>query len=477
MFALQARIRDVRSLWGAPVTVPLEAVTVLVGPNRAGSSNVLFALAAALDPSIGFTYDRDAPRRRQDSHPEVEFVSAAGNELAVMWQPGGVRIVDAPEGTGVQTGHTVLCRVTDTAAEIVRRAPIVRSSTARTQIAQLIRELLSRYIDDIGDVTVAADGDVQVADRLGFPLAEPEIRVAVALAVATYLSEHGPRVAPALLAIESPEAYLHPAAQELVAHLIVEVAHATGTRVVIATASPFVIPRAAEVLVVGIARDVAGRTEVIGVARGDEPQAHLLGGLLRDGGLAQVLDRIGRVAEGTRAVLIVEGGTDEAYLRLAAEILGREDAFDRVVISPSGGAMGAAWSAIVLRAELDVPVVVLLDHDDAGRRARDTLVSRFSFVRAKHIVTYADVIEGGPPGVEAETLFDADLMRRFVRQHSSRMSRGERTYGQAIHVELTATGKSAFVSWLRDHARPEHLTLWNDLLDLVEQRLSPVDVS
>lgn len=473
MGALQARIRDVRSLWGAPVTVPLDDVTVVVGPNRAGSSNVLFALAAAADPSIAFDFERDAPRRRQDPRPEVEFRDEAGNTRTVMWQPDGGRIVDAPDDAVSRTGHAVLCRVTDTAGDIVRRAPIALAGAARKQLSQLIHDLLSRYIDDIGEVTVAADGEIAVFDRLGFPLAEPEIRVAVALAVATHLSEHGPRVPAVLLAIESPEAYLHPAAQELVAHLIVEVAHATSTRVVIATASPFVIPRATAVTVVGIARDVAGRTHVIGVAKGDEPQAQLLGGLLRDSGLAQVLDRVGRVAEGTRAVLIVEGGTDEAYLRLAARLLGRDHALENVIISASGGAMGAVWSAIVLRAELDVPVVVLLDHDDAGRRARDTLVSRFGFVRAKHIVTYADVIEGGPPGVEAETLFDADLVRRFVKQHGNGTSRGERTYGQAVHIELTSSGKSSFVGWLHDHARPEHLELWNDLLDLVEQRLSP----
>jgi hypothetical protein len=70
---------------------------------------------------------------------------------------------------------------------------------------------------------------------------------------------------------------------------------------------------------------------------GDGPQAHLLGGLLRDAGLANVLDRVGRVPADTRAVLVVEGGTDEAYLRLAADRLGRREVLEGRGDLPSAG--------------------------------------------------------------------------------------------------------------------------------------------
>jgi putative ATP-dependent endonuclease of the OLD family len=222
---------------------------------------------------------------------------------------------------------------------------------------------------------------------------------------------------------------------------------------------------------VALAQDAEGRTGVVGSAAGDAPQASLLGGLLRDAGLAGVLDRLALVPPGTRAVLVVEGGTDEAYLRLAADRLGRTDVLEDVVILPSSGAMGAALAAIVLRAEVAIPTVVLLDHDDAGRRARDTLVSRFDFSRAREVVTYADVVEGGPPGVEAETLFAPELLRRFVSSHGPGTTTGERIHGEVVTVVLTSAGKSAFVGWAQSHARADDLERWGALLDLLAERL------
>jgi hypothetical protein len=153
--------------------------------------------------------------------------------------------------------------------------------------------------------------------------------------------------------------------------------------------------------------------------------------------------------------------------------LGRHASLEDVVIRPAGGAMAAALAAVLLRAETDVPVVVLLDADDAGRRARTTLVSRFGFDRATQVVTYADVFDGAPPGVEAETLFDVELVRRFVRERGRAASRGERRLHTLPHVELTSSGKSSFVGWLDQHADPEHLARWGELLDLLDARLPP----
>src|SRR5690606_34003397 len=78
--------------------------------------------------------------------------------------------------------------------------------------------------------------------------------------------------------IEEPEAFLHPAAQESLRDELLEVAVAADSPVVITTESPFVLPRTAESRVIAIARDTIGRTDVVGGAAGDEPQAALLGG-------------------------------------------------------------------------------------------------------------------------------------------------------------------------------------------------------
>lgn len=467
-----ARIRDVRSVWGPPLDVPIGAgVTVLVGPNRAGSSNVAWAIVAALDPELRFRAGRDLPRdhgRTASARPEVDLRWDDGRHSTVSWdRASGDR---HEEGWPVPAGRVVHSHINETPRDVLRRlAPVLDGPDERLALAETIRDTCRRVLPEVDEVAFRDGLAVEVRDDLGTALPVAEVRALVTVGIARHLVLRGQP--PVATLVESPEAFLHPAGQETVAALLVELAEGSDAPVLVTTTSPFVIPRVAETTVVSLARDTGGRTGLVGSARGDETQARLLGGLLRDAGLAAVLDRVGQVPPGTRGVLIVEGGTDEAYLRLAADRLGRAAELDDVVIRPAGGAMAAALAAVVLRAETDVPVVVLLDHDDPGRRARDTLVSRFRFDRSREVLTYADVFDGSPPGVEAETLFDVGLVRRFVHERGRSASRGERRLHTVDHVELTSSGKSAFVGWLDAHATRAHLARWGDLMDLLAARL------
>jgi 5S rRNA maturation endonuclease (ribonuclease M5) len=494
------RISDVRSVWGPPLELPLGAeVTVLVGPNRSGTSNVAWALAAALAPGVRFRPGRDRPYRRPDATSRLEVDREDGSRTEVAFGPHGARteVIVATDGRRevvVESGAAgprrpggadggadpdepvpapvVLCAADGVPRDVLRPlspALGLSSPAARERLAASLSTTLRRVLPEVAEVSVSERLRVEVADDLGSALALPLIRALVGLGVARHLHEAGRPAAAAI--VEAPEAMLHPGAQELAAQAIVDLARDTGTPVVVTTTSPFVIPRNAGTRVVALARDAAGCTRVVGSATGDRPQARLLGGLLRDTGLAGVLDRVGAVPADTRAVLIVEGGTDEAFLRLAAERLGRQQILDGVVIQVAGGAMPAALAAIVLRAERDVPLLVLLDHDDNGRRARHTLVERFGFDRGRQVLTYADVVHGQPVGVEAETLFDLDLLRRFVAEQGRGASHGERWLETTWHVELTGSGKSALVGWLARHARPEHLDGWARLLDRLEECL------
>jgi 5S rRNA maturation endonuclease (ribonuclease M5) len=465
------QIRDVRSIWGPAEDIELgERVTVLVGANRAGTSNVAFALAAALDAAIDFRPGRDLPRDRS-ADPSVLLWVDKGGDVEVSWDPdGGPRHVSGGQGAEQLTsGRVVYAQIHHTPRDLLRRLPPeLLEQISRDDLAAAIRDTAQLIVPEVVAAEVDGQSKVLLFDVAGSALPVPLCRPLVALGLTRYLATIGE--APAATIIESPEAFLHPAAQEDLAALLVEVADDAACPVVITTTSPFVIPRVEQATVVAVARDASGRTGVVGTARGDAPQARQMGGLLRDGGLASVLDRLGRIAPGTRGVLIVEGGTDVAYLQTVAERLGRSEVLRDVVVQSSGGAMGAALAAIVLRAELDTPLVVLLDHDNPGRRARDTLTSRFGFSRQQQIVTYADVFDGSPPGIEAETLFDVDLLRRFVREQGPASHRGERDLHGVPHVELTSSGKSAFVGWIQDHARVEHLARWDALLDQLAER-------
>ncbi len=483
-------ITDIRSVWGLPLELTLGAeLTVLVGPHRSGTSNVAWCLALALDPDEPFRPSRDLPRRIEDPRPRLRLdlgdraaeprgdardraQAAAGGSSS-----RGTVEFDPDHGTRTATGTlpagpVVRCGVDDTPRDVLRRVADLLDlddTAAREQLAATLTETLRRVLREVRDVDIDERGLVDVHDDQGSALPLAQVRALIAVGVARHLHRLGHP--PTALIVEAPEAFLHPAAQEDAAGLLLEVAHDTAATTLVATTSPFVIPRLPTVRVVALARDALGRTRQVRAATGDEPQARLLGGLLRDAGLASVFDRVSRVPADARGVLVVEGGTDEAYLRTAAKVLGREDALEGLVIQVAGGAMAAALEAILLRAERRVPVLVLLDGDEMGRRARDTLVSRFEFDRRTQVTTYAEVIRGQPRGVEAEALFDVELVRRFVAEQGPGVSNGEVWLETVWHVDLTGSGKAAFVGWLEEHARPEHLEAWSDLLDVLESRL------
>lgn len=473
-------IHAVRSVGRDGLQVPVGThVTVLVGPNRAGATSVLFALAASLDPALPFVPDRDLPfgATRLTTHPKVRWC-LEHRRVTVWWDRNGRHHVDPTDGPAAAVTYAP---VETTTAALLRQARVALERTpgragGTSGMADTIRAVAQRVIPEIAQVEIVDEasprgGDPRVVlrDDGGAALPDAQARALVALGIAEHLGAAAG--ADLLVAIEAPEAFLHPAAQERLADAMTDIAARTSARVIIATTSPFVIPRRASTMVVALARDGQGLTRVDAVAAGDQPQAALLGGLLRDERFAGVLDRAGRVPDGTRAILIVEGTTDEAYLRHAAEVAGGA-ALEGVQIWPAGGAMGVALTAIVLRAEVATPVIALLDHDEAGRRARDTLVSRFGFSRSLHVLTYADVFDGVPQGVEAETLFDLEFMRAFVRAHPASVTSGERLEHGITTVTVTATGKAAFVDWMRERLDPERAGRWPALIDLIDARVA-----
>lgn len=473
------RVHDLRSVHGAPVEVVLgSAVTVLVGPNLAGKSNLARALAVALDERVPFEVDRERPRGRPDSTPTVELTyhdrdhGRAGEvHVRVAW-PLGQRVVDVRPQVPVPDGRPVLAWADDRPADVLARVADQLDDTDPDALAAELLPTLRRVLPEVGELTLPATvgGDVVVVDRDGFALGDHTVRATFAAALAAHLARRGVDL-PGVV-VEEPEAFLHPGAQEALREELLEVGVAADAPVVITTESPFMVPRVPEATVVAVARDVGGATRVVGSAHGGESQAPLLGGLFRDTGIAEVLDRTASIPAGVRGVLVVEGGTDEAYLRTAARVLGRPDEVASLAIRPAGGAMPAAVQAVVLRAETDLPVLVLLDNDDAGRRAKDTLVRRFGFTNRTEVATYAEVVPDHPLGTEAEDLFDWRLVERFAHEAGPQAVHGRRPLREGEwHHDLGLAAKSAFVSWVDAHATPDTCARWGTLLDLLGDRL------
>lgn len=420
----------------AEVDLPIAAgVTTLVGPNAAGKSDVLEAVVVCLDRSDGVVVHAPAHRT------PVQLVR---------------EVLD-----GIETVHAAGAA-----------GPSGRTGDPERALVALFLDEARRVVPEVTRVDVDLEaGIVAARDRHGQRFsASSGLRSSLAMALVRLASEQGTPVR--ALLVEEPGAFLHPAAQEDLRDRLREVAGLVEGPTVITSETPFVIPRGPDDLVVALARDVDGEPMVVGTAAGDDPQASLIGGLFRDPGLGGVLDRAARLGVGTRAVLVVEGGTDEAYLRLAADALDRAAELEGVAILPAGGASAAVLQAVVLKHETDLPLLVLLDNDDPGRSARDTLVKRLSFTKREQVTTYAEVLPGYPPGTEAEDLFDHRFVARFAAEFGSEGVTGTRVLvGEHVHHDLTSSAKSAFVGWAREHARPEDLPGWTAVLDLLAERL------
>jgi 5S rRNA maturation endonuclease (ribonuclease M5) len=472
------RIHDYRTVWGDAVELRLgRAVTALVGPNLSGKSNLARALAAAVDDRIVFDIDRDRPSHLPDAVPTVELgyrdlVRGKRDHLdvEVSW-PLGTRVEQVHPGhrlDEVPTGCAVVCWAGDRPADVLARVADVLATEEPAALAADLLPTLQRILPEVDslDLPDGPGGQVVVRDQLGFEVADHTLRATMAAAVAAHLVRTG--VDLSVVVVEEPEVFLHPAAQETLRDELLEVGVAADAPVLLTTESPFLVPRDPEAMVIAVARGPDGRTRVVETAAGDAPQAPLLGGLFRDAGLAGVFDRAGGITNDTVGLLVVEGGTDKAYLEETARVLGREDDLEHIRIHPAGGALPAALMAILLRAETDLPILVLLDNDDNGRRARDTLVRRFGFAKRKEVMTYAEVFDSYPMGVDAEDMFDRALLDRFV---SSQGPRARRTWTSGDQVALTPAAKSAFVGWLADNLDAESCGHWGTILDRVVARL------
>jgi len=208
-----------------------------------------------------------------------------------------------------------------------------------------------------------------------------------------------------VFAIEEPEAFLHPAAQEKLRDDLERLAERDDVTLLVTTHSPFVLSRAAKAQVVSIAKRDDGVSHIEASASGSEHQAPAITALYQDSTIPDLLDRYAAIPPTADAILLVEGTTDRDFLATAARILGAEDSMARIHILPTAGTNNLMAQAVLLRAEARQPIWVLVDSDENGRKARDRLISSFG-------VDKGDVLEYGKflsrlQDAESEWLFPA----------------------------------------------------------------------
>lgn len=294
--------------------------------------------------------------------------------------------------------------------------------------------------------------DVRLGDAVTTQLAEKGtgVRGAVLVSMLQYLAEQTKRSL--VLAVEEPEAFLHPAGQEVMRDRLVDLAERSDVSLLVTTHSPYVISRAADALVTELRKASDGVTSRVASVQGNESRATLLGSLFRDAGFAHVLERSLEIPAGTNLVVVTEGYTDGLFLRLTCEAAGRADLLQGFHIIAAGRAARVVPQALLAEAATEHPVIALLDYDDNGRAAVEKLKS-FGWEPNKRILSLSSRPSAcGKHDAEIEDLLPREAVAKIIKAIGEDVAVDAKYKCASIwHFALSERWKERAISDLEGH--------------------------
>lgn len=457
------------------------------GPTtRASEGRITLRVSFVEDDSGVHRQERILSERRPHDGVDVrdaqrEAIAALRSAVRFVLISSGESIQSVLEGNFREILHSV---VRDRLRQEFEGAERSRQEYVSGLQESLLRPLRERLASDVGQMFPEIDRigltpdvssientlsnvEVILSDIVDTPLSGKGtgVRGGVLVAMLSYLAVNATRNM--IFAVEEPEAFLHPASQEDLRDQLEQVAAATGISLLVTTHSPFLLTRSPNGAVFCIAKDTSGRTRVAERATGDEDHAPLIGDLLRDSTIESLLEAGSAFPPNAAAVVLVEGDGDQFCLQLAAELVGLEDLLSDLVIRPTRGTIRMIAQAVITRAATDLPVLLLTDNDEAGRKVKATLKGQTFEFPGSAFVNYVEVFDGSWQNfaVEAEDLFEPILMDRFVQTHGESIITGKnRRPDGEWHYDLDQAAKEELTLWLKTEARPQHVVRWVDLI-------------
>ena len=288
------------------------------------------------------------------------------------------------------------------------------------------------------------------------------VRGAMLFALLNYLSRHSTESL--ILAVEEPESFLHPGAQEELREDFSRIASRPNVSLLVTTHSPFMIDRSPHARVSSVLKDANGQSHIPETVSGEAALKGPARYLFRDVGFASALESAAPVGSGVAGVVFVEGYSDKLYLETALAKLGEESLLAGIELRASNGAHAAALDALLLRQLVgaEFPIAVLFDADAEGASARKLLSGRFQW-RKRFVPSFRQWRDTNPQNVpvEAEDLFGGELLADFVREHGDDfLAEKSRYQDGSFHYGLTQPGKEIFLMELSERLFPEHCERW-----------------
>lgn len=290
------------------------------------------------------------------------------------------------------------------------------------------------------------------------------VRGAVLVSMLQYMADQSRRSM--VLAVEEPEAFLHPAAQESIRGHLEELARRPEITLIVTTHSPYVISRTEDARISELRKRSDGGTERVATIKGNARQSLVLGSLYRDPGMADALENSLRIPESASLIVVTEGYTDGLFIQESLAAAGKEGLLDGVHFVPANGAKKVPGQALMVKGASSLPIIALLDGDDEGNEAVARL-SGFDWKSQHRILSLNEWKCGcnGKHPTEIEHLLPPEVVAKTVKLLGDSAYDGVFTCGAIKRYELSASWKE----WAR-YGLPEHLTEnAEDIVWLMEQ--------
>jgi putative ATP-dependent endonuclease of OLD family len=335
-------------------------------------------------------------------------------------------------------------------AEVQRRVTAVFSEISDVQLVPSLPSVQETL----------ASVDVELVDGLSSSLADKGtgVRGAVLVAMLQYLAAQSRRSL--VLAVEEPEAFLHPAAQESIRAELEALASQSGITLLVTTHSPYVVSRTSTSSVTPISKGADGVSKIGVTTKGSDALGPTLGSLYREAFLSDVLERSLAIPSEAQVVVITEGYTDWEFVSMCCVAAGRAELLDGVHVIVADKAKNVVPQAIIAHAATNLPVIALLDYDANGKEASKKLES-FGWNKAKGILSldkWPDKPCRSGHDVEIEDLLPRPAIDALITElgESSAISGKSRCGGTSFwHLQLSDDWKQAAVGDLRDTSDPK----------------------
>jgi putative ATP-dependent endonuclease of the OLD family len=449
------------------------------GPTYADLNRIVLRVKYSAEGRQEYLVTRGAGDRRASETANAKVVEQLHRCVRFVLIRSGEALDDFLRGRFSDVLGNVLA---ETQGKILDEARVQRATyvdalrhTLLAPVSQRVLEELCELVPEIGSVELVPSvpeieetirsAAIRLSDAAPTDLAAKGtgVRGGLLVAMLRYLAEASKRSL--VFAVEEPESFLHPKAQEVIRDDLEQLAERSDVTLLVSTHSPLILSRAAAAKHFALQKDESGSTSVGMSVAGDGTHTDVIAGLYSSMLLPQVLEEVAsaELPNPCVAIVVVEGVTDVTYLRAAALRAGRSDLLDGFHVIAGGGAKQAAVQAVLWKSRGVSPVLALLDGDEHGKGAKRLLVDDFKF-QGPQVLTYERWAKG--KDVVAEHLLPEKLFERFFDVNGQEAMAGRyRAPNGQWRFEVRAEYKATFARYVEEEARVDDLTLFIEVLE------------